>query len=117
MTSATRSCPDSQFCRLARSLWAPKPLPARKFANRRVRSAVSAKVLRRSPHTEIGRSGTTSAITSRTAPMVHSLMGLRGFERSNGRPHLDVQQIQCVVAHHLSDVSLIESDQLLGERH
>ena len=26
MTSATRSCPHSQFCKLARSWWAPKPL-------------------------------------------------------------------------------------------
>src|ERR1700759_2783263 len=116
MTSATRSCPHSQFGSPAGSRWAPKPFAARKFASRRVRSAVSAKVLRRSPHTVIGRSGTTSAISSRTAPLVHSLMGVRGLKRSSDRSDLNVQQIQCVVAHHLSDVGVTKAGQLLGER-
>src|ERR1700736_881944 len=117
MTSATRSCPHSQFCRPARSRWAPKTLSARKFDSRRVRSDVSAKVLRGTPDTVISRSGMTSAIASRTAPMVHSLMGLRSLKRSSDRSDLDVQQIQCVVAHDLSDVSVTEADQFLGERH
>ena len=46
MTSATRSCPHSQFCSSSRSRCAPKPWAARKLASRRVRSADSPNVLR-----------------------------------------------------------------------
>ncbi|EUA75293.1 hypothetical protein I553_3185 [Mycobacterium xenopi 4042] len=44
-------------------------------------------MLRRSPHVVIGRSGTTSAITSSTAPIVHSGMSLCR------RGHLDTEEI------------------------
>ena len=49
-------------------------LPAKKLASLRVRSDDSPNVLRRVPQTVIRRSGTVSAMASRTAPMVHSPM-------------------------------------------
>src|SRR6185312_12865654 len=93
------------------------PLLARKIASRRVRSADSAKVLRRSPHTVIVRSPMTPAISSRTAPMVHSLTEVTGSRPSSGRADLDTQEVQGVVSHDLSNIGLAESLQLLNKRH
>src|ERR1700727_2360914 len=108
MINATRSCPHSQRSRTSRSRWAPNPLSARKFASRRVRSADSAKVLRRLPHTVIVRSGMTSAIASRNAAMVHLLMRLSS--------DFDAEEIYSVVTHDLSNIRFAEIGEFLGER-
>src|ERR1700744_1573826 len=78
---ATRSWPHSQLSSSVRSWVTPNPLSAKKFAIRRVLTAISPNVVRRSPHTVISRSGTTSAMASTTAPIVHSVIGYFLVER------------------------------------